>query len=359
MKKIFKKLTVAALALSLTAGIAPMQASAAESTLGGNATAVTTEASASVTWPSIGSTSYIEMIAQKTINAYTTSALKTRGTSSPSKAYDAYAAKGDVIKILAVTASYVKFQYPTSSGTRTAFASTSDVFGVTAPKAKTTAKGTATTYKYAGSTSYGSTAKGDVIYRLRNSGDYTLIVYTAVSGNRAWKAGWVSTSFLDGSAVTTGLTSPVPSGAKFSQKTDDNGWYGYHDINRGVTTGTKIYAIADGTITCKQAYRVYDGTEYLTSYGNYITFTSADGTYTAKYCHLNGFEGVSLKIPSSRTKNVSGSTGTYTRATKTVKKGDVIGYIGKTGHASGVHLHFELAKKGTRIDPTSVFPGLI
>lgn len=359
MKKLIKNLTVAALAFTLAAGSAPALTASAAETLEGSGTAVTAEAAATVAWPGVTSTSYIEMIAQKTFNAYTASDLKTRGTCSPAKSYEAYAEKGDSIKILKVTSSYVKFQYPTSSGTRTAYAKTSDVFGVTAPKAKTTSKGTTTTYKYAGTTSYGSTAKGDIIYRLRNSGSYTLILYTASSGDRAWKAGWVSTSFLDGNVVTTTLASPVPSGAKFSQKTDDNGWYGYHDINRGVSTGTKVYAIADGTVTYKQAYRVYNGVEYLTSYGNYITFTSADGTYTAKYCHLNGFEGATLKIPSSRTKDVSGSVGTYSRGTRTVKKGECIGYIGATGHASGVHLHFELTKKGTRIDPTSVFPGLI
>ena len=44
---------------------------------------------------------------------------------------------------------------------------------------------------------------------------------------------------------------------------------------------------------------------------------------------------------------------------KKVKKGDVLGYIGCTGNASGVHLHFELYKNGRRIDPTTEIAGLI
>ena len=34
-----------------------------------------------------------------------------------------------------------------------------------------------------------------------------------------------------------------------------------------------------------------------------------------------------------------------------VIKGDIIGYTGDTGSISGPHLHFELLKDGTSIDP--------
>lgn len=154
------------------------------------------------------------------------------------------------------------------------------------------------------------------------------------------------------------LTAPVPAGCKFSKKTSDNGWYGYHDINRNVSTSTPVYAVTDGTVTYKQAYRVYGGVKKLTSYGNYIEFKSSNGVYTAKYCHLNRFAGVNQIISSGNTVRASGSTGVYQIATKRVSKGQVIGYIGQTGNASGVHLHFELRKNGARIDPTSVMSGL-
>ncbi len=154
------------------------------------------------------------------------------------------------------------------------------------------------------------------------------------------------------------LLSPVPSGCKFSKKTNDNGWYGYHDINRNVSKSTPVYAITDGTVTYKQAYRVYGGVKKLTSYGNYIEFTSSNGVYKAKYCHLNQFVGVNQIISSSNTKRASGSTGVYNLGSRAVKRGDIIGYVGTTGNSSGIHLHFELRKNNSRIDPTSVFPGL-
>ena len=151
---------------------------------------------------------------------------------------------------------------------------------------------------------------------------------------------------------------PVPAGSKFSRKSADGSWYGYHDINVNVSSSTPVYAIADGTVTYMQAYRIYNGVKYLTSYGNHIELKSTDGIYSAKYCHLSSFNGVDQKIPSSRTKQVSGYTGREILATKNVRKGDVLGYIGNTGYSFGEHLHFELWKNGTRIDPTSEIPGL-
>jgi len=170
-------------------------------------------------------------------------------------------------------------------------------------------------------------------------------------------------SFAAGGAAYMDLAntvgSPVPAGCKFNAKTTDNGWYGYHDINRGVSNATPVYAIMNGTVTYRQAYTNFKSGKKLTSYGNYIDFTSSDGVYKAKYCHLSRFVGANQIISSSQTVRQSGSSGTYTIATKFVRKGDIIGYIGTTGNSSGIHLHFELRKNNWRIDPTSVIPGLI
>ncbi len=153
------------------------------------------------------------------------------------------------------------------------------------------------------------------------------------------------------------LGAPVPAGCKFTKKTGDGGWFGFHDINRGVKIGTPVYAVADGTVTFKQAYTVFGSVQKLTSYGNFIELKTTNG-YKAKYCHLNSFVNVAQKIRSTNTVPQGGSSGTYTLATRNVKKGEVIGYIGTTGNSSGAHLHFELYKNGGRIDPTSVIRGL-
>lgn len=195
---------------------------------------------------------------------------------------------------------------------------------------------------------------------VSRTGRQTVYIYAiSVGGGENTLLGYKDVDIKGGETSNNSTGSPVPSGCKFRSRTSDNGWYGYHDININVSSNTPVYAIADGTVTYKQAYRTYNGIKYLTSYGNFIEFKSNSGGYTAKYCHLSKFVGANQIISSSRTKPVSGSNGTYTLGTKSVKKGDIIGYIGTTGNSSGIHLHFEIRKNGNRIDPTSVIKGLI
>lgn len=141
---------------------------------------------------------------------------------------------------------------------------------------------------------------------------------------------------------STGLGCPVPANCKFSQRTRDNGVLIYHDINKNVSTSAPVYAIADGTVVYKEAFDMKNGIKYYKSYGKFIEFTSADKQYKAKYCHLSRF------------------VGQQQRARK-VNKGEIIGYIGQTGNATGVHLHFELFRWDwkNRIDPTQVIKGLV
>jgi murein DD-endopeptidase MepM/ murein hydrolase activator NlpD len=40
---------------------------------------------------------------------------------------------------------------------------------------------------------------------------------------------------------------------------------------------------------------------------------------------------------------------------QSVKRGEVIGYVGSTGKSTGSHLHYEVIKRGTKVDPVYYF----
>lgn len=150
--------------------------------------------SAASNWPSLSTTAYCEFKATKTIYCYRNSSCTTRGTISPLRSYNAYISKGDMCKITAISSTWVRLAYPTSSGYRTAYVKRSDLFGVSAPTERVTSKGTAIVYSNTSGTRYGSTAKGDTVFACGTSGSHTLIIYSAKSGYRAYKLGWVKTS---------------------------------------------------------------------------------------------------------------------------------------------------------------------
>ncbi len=92
--------------------------------------------------------------------------------------------------------------------------------------------------------------------------------------------------------------------------------------------GTPVRAVGDGVIT--QAG--WNG-----AYGKTIDIQH-DATYRTRYAHLHNFAG-------------------GIRRGVAVKKGQVIGYVGSTGRATGPHLHFEFYKDEQYVDPLSVdFP---
>lgn len=155
-------------------------------------------------------------------------------------------------------------------------------------------------------------------------------------------------------ANSTTITSPVPSGAKFSKQSKDNSWYGYHDINRNVSTNTPVYAMSSGTAY----YYQYNTNGRLRSYGYFVKLVTNNG-YEIRYAHLSRFAGMSPTITADSAYPCSGAASTGYLGSRQVNTGDVLGYIGSTGNASGVHLHLEIYKNGTRIDPTSLFPNLV
>ncbi|HUF76760.1 MAG TPA: peptidoglycan DD-metalloendopeptidase family protein [Longimicrobiales bacterium] len=102
-------------------------------------------------------------------------------------------------------------------------------------------------------------------------------------------------------------------------------WRSHRGVDYAADAGTEIMATSDGVVI----QRGPDG-----GYGNAIQIRHPNGWVT-RYAHLRGF----------RSGVVVGSR---------VTQGDVIGYVGSTGLATGPHLHYEMLRGGRHIDPLSV-----
>jgi murein DD-endopeptidase MepM/ murein hydrolase activator NlpD len=100
-------------------------------------------------------------------------------------------------------------------------------------------------------------------------------------------------------------------------------WGRMHEgIDIGAAQGTPIYAAASGTVN----YAGWEG-----GYGNLTVIDHGNGLATA-YGHQS-----QLAVSSGQT----------------VSRGQVIGYVGSTGHSTGPHLHFEVRVNGAPNDPLS------
>lgn len=89
--------------------------------------------------------------------------------------------------------------------------------------------------------------------------------------------------------------------------------------------GTPIYATADGRVTTSG--------NAGNGYGNHVVLRHGFG-YETLYGHM-----VRVKA----------------RVGQTVKRGEVIGWVGSTGKSTGPHLHYEVHKNGKQIDPIYFF----
>ncbi|GEM_PF-2182003 len=103
----------------------------------------------------------------------------------------------------------------------------------------------------------------------------------------------------------------------------DGSVYFHHGIDLGGRAGTPVYSAEEGTVTWSGMVR---------EYGNLIIISHGRGVST-RYAHL------------SVRSVLTGST---------VKKGDLIGFVGMTGRSTGPHLHFEARINGESINPLKI-----
>jgi murein DD-endopeptidase MepM/ murein hydrolase activator NlpD len=95
----------------------------------------------------------------------------------------------------------------------------------------------------------------------------------------------------------------------------------YHSgIDISAEKGQPVYATADGVV---------QSAGYTGDYGNLIVLKHSFGLST-RYGHLSAY---------------------HVKAGDTVKRGEVIGYIGSTGRSTGSHLHYEILANGQLMDP--------
>jgi murein DD-endopeptidase MepM/ murein hydrolase activator NlpD len=98
-------------------------------------------------------------------------------------------------------------------------------------------------------------------------------------------------------------------------------WGRLHEgIDLGAASGTPILAAAAGTV-------IYAG--WMDGYGNFVIIDHGGGIATA-YGHQS-----SIAVTDGQA----------------VTQGQVIGYVGSTGHSTGPHLHFEVRVNGSAVDP--------
>ena len=99
----------------------------------------------------------------------------------------------------------------------------------------------------------------------------------------------------------------------------------HNGVDYAAPIGTPVLSVGDGEVIEAQ---------YRGANGNIVKIRH-NGTYTTAYLHLNGFaRGIT---PGTR-----------------VRQGEVIGYVGKTGRVTGVHLHYMIYKNGQPVNPLNI-----
>ena len=108
----------------------------------------------------------------------------------------------------------------------------------------------------------------------------------------------------------------------FEKRSDPfTGQPGFHQgLDISTDKGQPVFATADGTV---------GAASYSGDYGNLIVLQHGFGLAT-RYGHLNSFA---------------------VKPDQTVRRGQVIGYVGTTGRTTGAHLHYEILANGQLLDP--------
>lgn len=100
-------------------------------------------------------------------------------------------------------------------------------------------------------------------------------------------------------------------------------WQQHKGVDFAAPMGTKVFSTADGTV---------DFVGQQSGYGK-LVILKHQGDYSTYYAHLSGYADIRPGLP--------------------VKQGQVIGYVGRSGSATGPHLHYEFRFNDVPQNPLS------
>jgi len=173
---------------------------------------------------------------------------------------------------------------------------------------------------------YGGTHPGNLVYASLTLSGRALDVY-----RNATDEGYEGFFDADGRSIETDLMKTPVDGAQLSSLFGKRSHplLGYTRMHKGLDfaapRGAPVLAAGDGIVLRRSRNR---------SFGNYIRIRH-DGTYATAYAHLSRYaKGLE---PGDR-----------------VRQGEVIGYVGATGLATGPNLHYEVLVDGNQVNPMTL-----
>lgn len=182
-----------------------------------------------------------------------------------------------------------------------------------------------------------------VVYEVRShdgryAGAGRVLALEFINGGKTYSAVWFSADNKTGAYYDFDGTSLrgafLRTALKFSRISSTFGmrmhpihktWIGHKGVDYAAPAGTPIHATADGTVT-------FAG--WQNGYGN-VVILKHHGKYSTLYAHQS-------RIAAGIAKGTQ------------VSQGQLLGYVGATGWATGPHLHYEFRVDNQPIDPLSV-----
>ncbi|OZI55552.1 M23 family metallopeptidase [Bordetella genomosp. 5] len=182
-----------------------------------------------------------------------------------------------------------------------------------------------------------------VVYETRShdgryAGAGRLLAVEFINGGKTYSAVWFSADNKSGSYYDFDGTSLrgafLRTALKFTRISSTFGmrmhpihrtWTGHKGVDYAAPTGTPIHSTADGTV---------DFAGWQNGYGN-VVIVKHHGKFSTLYAHQS-------RIAPGLKKGDK------------IAQGELVGYVGSTGWATGPHLHYEFRVDNQPIDPLSV-----